>query len=541
MDYSEYSDVVRAWIEQVLQNRGMDAGLTLKCCADIEQYARKNNDAKLLGFAYYYFGETYYVLNDGENLFRYITQAISYLDEAGQWELVARAYNIMGITSVNRGNAPIAMDYYLTGLVYCKKYNLHEEETFINLNLGSLYLINGQQKEAQKYYENAYHYAKDRTGMDLYHNLMTCIKINLGSCYLLRGMPERAQECIDFVEQQCMPYLYHTEQLYVLCFKARFYHMTGKISMRDACIRELHDKTDENMVIMDAFDDFYEFCQLLLELGTEDDTFWDILNILEQLAKNAKIINLQRKIISLKIKYYRIHRDNAGYLQAAGLYYELTEVMERENRYMITNMLSVRNSLERANEKRREVERANAKLQQKSETDPLTHLPNRLRLNDFSGAAFERAVQEKKSLAVEILDIDYFKEYNDNYGHQAGDACIVTIAEELMKMQNEQIFCARYGGDEFIVIYEGMSEEAVFQEAEMLRQRILDRAVEHAYSKALPVVTVSQGICYDIPQMENKSWDFLHAADTMLYEVKKKSRNNISMGRLDEKEIKAGY
>lgn len=541
MDYSEYSEVVRAWIEQVLRNRGMDAGLTLKCCADIEQYAKKNHDVKLLGFAYYHFGETYYVLNDGENLFRYITQAISYLDKSEQWELVARAYNIMGITSMNRGNAPIAMDYYLAGLVYCKKYHLYEEEAFINMNLGSLYLTNGQQKEAQKYYENAYRYAQDNKEMDADHNLMTCIKMNLGCCYLLRGMPERAQDCIDFVEQECMPYLYHTEQLYVLCFKIRFYHATGKISMRDACIREIHEKTDEKMVIMDAFDDFYELCQLLLELGTEDDTFWDILNILERLAKNAKIMNLQRKIISLKIKFYRMHKDNAGYLQAAGLYYELTEVMERENRYMITNMLSVRNSLEHANERRREVERANVKLQQKSETDPLTHLPNRLRLNDVSEEIFERAVREKKAMAVEILDIDYFKEYNDNYGHQAGDACIITIAEELMNMQNDQIFCARYGGDEFIVIYEGMTEDAVFAEAEMLRQRILERAVEHVYSKALPVVTISQGICYGIPQMEDKNWDFLHAADTMLYRVKKKSRNNISMGQLDETEIRTGY
>lgn len=296
------------------------------------------------------------------------------------------------------------------------------------------------------------------------------------------------------------------EYLYVLCFKVHFYHMTGRISMRDDCISEIHDSIDENMAIMDIFDDFYELCRLLLEI--ENEAFWDILNILEKLAKSAKIINLQRKIISLKIKYYRTNRDNAGYLQAAGLYYELTEVMERENQYMITNMMNVRNSLEQANEKRREVELANVKLQRKSETDPLTSLPNRFRLTDFSEEAFKRAIQRRGAMAIEILDIDYFKEYNDNYGHQAGDACIVAIAEELMKMQSEQIFCARYGGDEFVVIYEGLSEEAVFEEAEKLRKRILDRAVEHLYSKAFPVVTISQGICYDIAQAENKSWDF---------------------------------
>lgn len=75
--------------------------------------------------------------------------------------------------------------------------------------------------------------------------------------------------------------------------------------------------------------------------------------------------------------------------------------------------------------------------------------------------------------AVEILDIDYFKEYNDNYGHQAGDACIMAIADELRKMQSRDTFCARYGGDEFIIIYEYKTEDEVFSMADSLRERIL--------------------------------------------------------------------
>lgn len=540
MDYSEYSGAVRNWIEETLDNRGINAQLVLKCCKDIEQYAWKNNDAKLLGFAYYYSGETYYLLNDGENLFRHITRAISYLDESKQWELVARAYNIMAITSVNRGNAPIAMDYYLTGLTYCKKYQLHSEENIIHMNLGSLYLNNGEYVEAQKYFEKAAGYIRENRDSENYESFFACIQINLGKCYLHRGLTERAKECIEQIERECGERLGKAEQLCLLCFKVRIYHATGRLSMRDECIRKIQENIDEHMAVMDIFDDFYELCQLLREIDN-NEALWDILKILEDLAKSAKIINLQRKIISLKIEYYRMYKENAGYLQAAGLYYELTEAMERENQYMICNMLSVRNSLEQANEKRREVERANARLQEKSETDALTGLPNRFRLNDFSENVFDRALERGIPLAVEILDIDYFKEYNDNYGHQAGDECIIAIAEELLQMADEQVFCARYGGDEFIIIYEGMTEEEVFKAAEDLRQRILNRNISHLYSKALPVVTISQGICFDKPAAENRNWDFLHAADMMLYKVKKKSRNNISMGRLDKCEIRSGY
>lgn len=540
MDYSEYNDVVGAWIREVLSNLGVNAERTLKCCQDIEEYAAKNHDIKLLGFAYYYSGETYYVLNDGDNLFKYITRAISYLDQSEQWELVARAYNIMAITSQNRGNAPIAMDYYLTALSYCKKHKMHQSENIINLNLGNLYLSNGQYSEAQRYFEKAADYVRMDKETDGYMNLMACIYSNLGRCCLFQGMYDKAQECVDRVERECDDNLLKTDRLYVDCFKARFYHTIGHTAMRDACISRVHENADVDMAVLDIFDDFYEFCQLLLEIG-RDDVFWDILDILEELAKKAKIMNLQRKIIAMKIKYYRKHQDRAGYLQAAGLYYELTEIMERENQYMITNMLNVRSSLESANEKRLEMEKANERLQEKSETDPLTYLANRFKLNDYAENAFERARNNRTPLAVEILDIDYFKQYNDNYGHQAGDECIVAIADELHKMQDNQIFCARYGGDEFIIIYEGLTEDEVYQKAEELRQCIMSLAVEHMYSRALPVVTISQGICYDIPQDENKNWDFLHAADMMLYHVKKKNRNSIFMGRLNESEIKAGY
>ena len=111
---------------------------------------------------------------------------------------------------------------------------------------------------------------------------------------------------------------------------------------------------------------------------------------------------------------------------------------------MIANMLDVRESLERANKKRREMEEANIRLLEKSETDALTRLANRFRLNDYLDQVFEKALSEQTPLAMEILDIDYFKQYNDNYGHQAGDECIKRIAKQLELMQNDMIFCARY-------------------------------------------------------------------------------------------------
>lgn len=541
MEFQKYNEIVNAWIKEVLDSRGINAERTLKCCEDIEQYALETSDAALLGFAYYFSGETYYVLNDGENLFKNITKAISYLDQSAQWALVARAYNIMAITSYSRGNAPIAMDYYLTGLNYCKKYEIFYEESIINQNVGTLYMNLGQYAEAQHYFERSYAYLRENGTQDEnYMSAMACICISLGKCYMYRGVYEKAQEYMDKFDREFADSMENIDILYAMCFKILFYHRTGKTVLRDEYIAKIHKRLDDCIAVMDLFDDFYDMCQLLLEIG-KDNELWDIISILEELAKRAKLINLQRKIIALKIKYYRMHRDNAGYLQAAGLYYELTELMEQENRYMITNMINVRSSLERANERSRKVEAVNMQLQRKSETDPLTGLSNRYRLNEHSQQVFERCYDQGKALAVEILDIDYFKQYNDNYGHQAGDECIRAIAEQLKSLEDERIFCARYGGDEFVILYEGMTEQEVLETASVLRQSIMDLQIEHLYSKAEHFVTISQGICYDMPQDVNRSRDFLQAADKMLYKVKRKSRNNVCIGSLASEEIQIEY
>ena len=540
MEFKEYNNVVRSWVDGVMHNRGVDAEKTLKYCADIEKYAESAEDPKLLGFACYYAGETYYVLNMGEQILRNLTRAITYLDQAEQWELVARAYNILAITFLNRGNVVMALDYYLTGLGYCRKYELAEEKNIINLNLGTLYMSNEQWKDAQKYFEKVASDIKEAPRTEDYYGMMSSVAVGMGRCFMHCGQYERAQAQLDYLDQVCLTqHLQKLEQLSALIFKVEYYRYIGKMTLCEECIEQVCECFDMDMAVMDVFDDVRNLCYLLLDIGKED-VFWKIIAILEKLTKNINIANIQREIVALKISCYRKNQDETAYLEEAGRFYELTESLDRENHYMIANMLSVRRSLEHANEKRREMEKANERLLEKSETDPLTRLANRFRLNDYLERAFERARDDQRAFAVEILDIDYFKEYNDNYGHQAGDTCIVAIADELRKMQSRDTFCARYGGDEFIIIYEYKTEDEVFSMAESLRERILDRRIEHVCSKAIPVVTISQGICFDVAPEGSRSWDFLHAADMMLYEVKKRSRNNISLGHLDAKEARYG-
>ncbi len=535
MVLKDYNDIVQFWIQEVLNCRGKDAEKTLKYCNDIIQYGMQIADAKLVGFGYYYCGETYYCLNDGNNFYESVTKALSYLDRAQEWELMASCYNFLGISAMNRGNGPIALDYYLNGINYAKKYHLRRMEALLEINIGVLNVQCGRFEEGRNYLEEALLYVRTIVEDESYHTLMMSIYENIAKSYVLEGDYEPVEEIFRRIYLDHWDGTEEMDRVAVLCIEAVYFHKVKKYGRRDECIARIQEHISANMAILDTFDDYYIYELMLLEADKEN-AFWQIIDVVEPLIRSCNITNLHLKVISLKIKYYRKHNQSAEYLQAAGLYFELSEIMEQETKNMMNNVMYLRRSLETANRVRQEMEQKNRILQEKSEMDPLTKLANRFRLNDYSEQVFERACDMERALAVEILDIDYFKEFNDNYGHQAGDHCLLAVADTLKNIaQKYGGFCARYGGDEFILIYENLSMDKAAECAKELREQILSLNMEHKFSKALPIVSISQGMCWGVPKKGTRMWDFMHRADDMLYQAKKNSRNNYCVGEISGK------
>lgn len=537
MGFEEYGHQIRAWVDGVRENRGIDPEATIRLCKQILEYGKKMNDEKLLGFAYYHMGETYYLMGDVTQLFQNISRSLTSLENTGQYDLVARAYNILAITSVNRGNAPFAMDYYLNSLAYCKQYHFDEVGVMVNINIGTLYNNYGEYQKAQHYFEVAYQTLTGGKPIYDYYTFLMNIYIGMGNSFLAREQLLKAQEYENRALKECFDYLGPIGQACFWCFQARLYNSMGKNAQRDICIEQLQKHVHERMIVLDIFDDFYAYCEMLFEISRYEE-MKEVLLWLEELAEKTRIVHMQKRLLLIRIRYYRLWEDETSYYHACARYYELTELSEKENRYMVSSTLNMRYVLEGTTKRRLKVEIENRILQQKSETDALTGLANRFRLNEFSEEAFQRSLDKQHCFSVEILDIDFFKQYNDNYGHQEGDVCLRKIADAIKAMEaHGNIFCARYGGDEFILIYEAYTREQVYALAQELKKSIMDLKIEHSYSKTFSVVTISQGICCDIPSGENKVWDYLHTADMMLYKGKKISRNSIYIGYCGEETV----
>lgn len=529
---------IEACREKVIENRGKNADETIRYCSDMIECADKIDDEEALGFAYFYKGETYYALNSVDEMFDTIVKALGYLNQSGQWTLVARAYNLMAITSISQGNTVAALEYYMLGLHCCEEHDIKSVKSSIEANLGYLYMDTGMYKEAKEYFGKAYEEYISTISEKKNKSTLTMIYTNLAICHMLDNEFDKTKEYIDKIKNECEPSFDNMDYIYVECLLTRYYHILGDNEKRDSYIEDVKKRLSDNVLIMDLFDDIYGFCLLMVEIG-RDDVLETIIEQLGEPIKKTRINNLKRKFLVLKIRLYRKNGNKEGYDEAVGKYFDLSEQLEADKQKMIANILRVRNSLDKIRERQRKLEREAQQLLEKSETDQLTGIANRYRLTEFAQKALEKCQKEQIPLAYEVLDIDYFKQYNDTYGHQAGDECVKTIAGLLSDLENENIFAARYGGDEFVVIYIGMSAKEVLEIAEGLRKKVYDLNMAHSGSREYSIVTISQGICHSIPDDTCKDRDFLHAADLLLYKVKRRSKNAVCIGDLLGEEI--GY
>jgi len=162
-----------------------------------------------------------------------------------------------------------------------------------------------------------------------------------------------------------------------------------------------------------------------------------------------------------------------------------------------------------------------------STTDGLTGLANRRHFENTFESEWRRALRAKDSIALIMIDIDYFKNYNDHYGHQAGDQCLREVSDVFQTYaQRSGEVIARYGGEEFVVLLPRMTLAGAQRIAESLCQKIRHLNIDHAGSQEKKV-TISIGVAAMIPQLDDDEELLLKEADRALYKAKANGRNQV--------------
>ncbi len=166
--------------------------------------------------------------------------------------------------------------------------------------------------------------------------------------------------------------------------------------------------------------------------------------------------------------------------------------------------------------------------------DGLTGARNRRYFDGRLAEEWGRAQRNKTPLSVVLLDVDYFKRYNDHYGHQAGDECLRTIATTLkVNLTRPGDMVARYGGEEFVCLLPHTDLDGALHIAGLLCSKVFDQQLPHADSSAAPVVTVSLGACSLPAGGRATALELVKGADTQLYLAKANGRNQACGSHLD--------
>lgn len=201
---------------------------------------------------------------------------------------------------------------------------------------------------------------------------------------------------------------------------------------------------------------------------------------------------------------------------AAALHFRRLKISERR----LATLLAERTA---------DLARANERLEELATTDELTRIANRRRFVEFLQREWHRALRARSPVALLMVDVDFFKRFNDTYGHQTGDLCLVRVADVLRSaVKRPGDLASRYGGEEFGIVLGDTGREGAAAIAESMRRAVEELRIPHETSSASRNVTVSIGAAVANPSDDGGTPELLiHASDEALYRAKEKGRNAV--------------
>ncbi|WP_022764471.1 GGDEF domain-containing protein [Butyrivibrio sp. XPD2006] len=522
-DYGQ--DVVLLNKEMLSERAKMSTGF-IGACNKLLKRAKEIDDTNLLGYSYYYLADAYYLISTDYRKFNTnLLKAIEYLQSCGDNEHLARCYNLLGIDALNHGNPELALDFFLSGLGYCENIDKNSSiPGFLKFNIGQIYYDNGEIKQSLGYIRSAYRDIRKNKKESLYfRNLLYCYCFQ-ADCYIILDKKESVEKCLQGIEQLEQAEGVNLElfrDLPVLDIKMRGYYYLGEMDLYEKYADMLSYQLQNNKFALDSMEDIYVVCRFFMKVGRYGEVKRIIKNA-ERSLNDLNIPNLVKGHAKLRIEFYDKMGETKEKNQALLDYYNASLEQEKESIANYKFFMNIRNRLS-------SIEKENIMLIKQAETDPLTGLGNRYGLNKYADKAFEDAYEGRYSLAVEILDVDNFKIYNDTYGHQLGDLCLKKISEVIANLCNvrQSVHAFRYGGDEFVLVYENMSDEEIMECATSLRDQVASLKFDNRRFPSGPVVTISQGIRNSVPSETNKLWDYMYAADNALYDVKEHKKGEV--------------
>jgi len=235
----------------------------------------------------------------------------------------------------------------------------------------------------------------------------------------------------------------------------------------------------------------------------------------------------------LCLVFVLLRQTSEGFVELAGLFI-IYIVLMYISAVKFHNQLAISLKLRFENEQlANQLSKSNRLLADLADKDELTNLDNRRSMDKYLSNEWNRHLRTQQPLSLLFIDIDYFKQFNDTYGHEGGDQCLVKVSRILQNSVKRSVdMAARFGGEEFAVILPETDEKEAFLVAENICNELATQRIPHESSLVSPYLTVSIGVATIVPQSKNHAGLLRILADDALYKAKKEGRNRIVTGKM---------
>ncbi len=474
-------------------------------------------------------------LQEGRDMLKYgryedaaslINRAITITNKDEDIEFYCLCLNAIGAVNSMLGDPMMAMECYLDGLTQALKVDFSVAISKFYNNIGSEYQELGDYRKAIKYFKYCLkEFERRENQLDSEYQLRVFVgHYNLADSYIRLGEYEKAKTHID----KCKVLLHHPDNIDMAIslkiVECSYYLETAEketaIQLYEEAIQEIFEMEDKSDIwndmnaIFDIAETFhkYEDMEHLLHFMDEQT---------EALTDELRSINLFIEVKEHWIRYYELigdldnlHRSEMDYAKLCRQFMELQKVAKINN---IDTQIKMR-------EREQERERINKQINR----DELTKVGNRYKLEtDFKRLLEiheQTTAEERHSIGVGILDVDYFKEINDHYGHLKGDDYLKNVATTLHRLIREVGGVYRYGGDEFVFLLNDGSQEFLENIGQTIQEEVHLLDLENCCSP-YGKLTVSQGYIGTHLDANADIWQILSKADKKLYEVKRSGKN----------------
>lgn len=468
----------------------------------------------LVRLSEYYTGIGNYTLGN-----TYVAEAIALAETNNHKSILSMAYMAMGFALSDMMDDTNALDYFLKGVdLSHKTKNLFRESLFLN-NIGDLFMQSKRYEEARPFIERAMNRWEKHKGTKSKNSYIIML-LNMTKIHINRGEYEKARENIDTASELMdetmwsYPLLLSEEMELALALKdyEKMRHFGDLIIKK---IKSVHAQLTNIPIAEDC-------AEMAIAAGNKElaNSF---MNYLYKHDQQAECSNHSKVFASLLLQYSLNFKEEKfleyAYRHYAQVDYRLHEISKANKVMAFNNKIHLHEVIR----KQEKMAAANKELQTLSTLDELTQLPNRRAFNKEFQTEFKNCIKNHKQVALIYFDIDYFKEYNDTYGHLDGDKVLKSVSHVLKCEQD--MYVARVGGDEFLGLISGFPSSEVENCIIRCKERLRELHIAHVASAVSPFVTFTCGYVNLIPFESTTKAELIRKADSALYKAKLSGRD----------------